>query len=94
MSHYDLGWVSLRQPLKKNMAELNLFLENEAVEIVQIVKITSDRHSGNAAQLKHQGTPIPTNDIWIEAQTMEHGVELITTGHHFDTIPGLVYSRI
>ena len=35
------------------MAELNLFLENEAVEIVQIVKITSDRYSRIAAQLKH-----------------------------------------
>ena len=80
--------------LKKNMAELNLFLENEAVEVVQIGKITSDRYSRIAAHLKHQGTPIPTNDIWIAAQTMEHGAELITTDHHFDTIPGLVYSRI
>jgi len=80
--------------LKKNMAELNLFLENEAVEVVQIGKITSDRYSRIAAHLKHQGTPIPTNDIWIAAQTMEHGAELMTTDHHFDTIPGLVYSRI
>ena len=79
---------------KKNMAELNFFLENEAVELVQIGKITSDRYSRIAAQLKQQGTPIPTNDIWIAAQTMEHGAELITTDHHFDKVHGLVFSRI
>lgn len=40
-----------------------------------------------------QGTPIPTNDIWITAQTMEHGAELVTTDSHFDKISGLVYAR-
>jgi hypothetical protein len=44
---------------------------HEAVELVQIGKITSDRYSRLAAQLKQQETPIPTNDIWIAAQTME-----------------------
>jgi len=38
-------------------------------------------------------TPIPTNDIWIASQTMEHGAELITTDRHFEKISGLVYSR-
>jgi hypothetical protein len=44
---------------------------HEAVELVQIGKITSDRYSRVAAQLKQQGTPIPTNDIWIAVQTMK-----------------------
>jgi tRNA(fMet)-specific endonuclease VapC len=77
----------------KNMAELELFLDNEAVELVRIGKTTSDRYSRIAAQLKRRGTPIPTNDIWIAAQTMESGAELITADRHFDKIPGLVYSR-
>jgi tRNA(fMet)-specific endonuclease VapC len=62
------------------------------VELVQIGKITSDRYSRIAAQLKQQGTPIPTNDIWIAARTMEHGAELITSDHHFERISGLVYT--
>ena len=75
---------------KENMDDFNRFLEHEAVELVQIGKITSDRYSRIATQLKRQGTPIPTNDIWIAAQTMEHGAELITSDQHFERINGLV----
>ncbi len=32
------------------------------------------------------------NDIWIAAQTMEHGVELLTSDQHFEKISGLVYT--
>ena len=78
---------------KKNLAELNRFLEHDAVETAPVGKISADRYSRIAAQLKRQGTPIPTNDIWIAAQTMEHGAELITTDEHFDKINGLVYSK-
>jgi len=44
---------------------------HESEGLAQIGKITSDRYSRLAALLKQQGTPIPTNDIWIAAQTME-----------------------
>ena len=78
---------------KENMEDLNRFLDHEAVELVQIGKISSDRYSRIAEQLKRQGTPIPTNDIWIAAQTMEHGAELITSDGHFENIAGLVYTN-
>ncbi len=77
---------------KENMDDLNNFLQHEAVELAKIGDLTSDRYSRIAVQLKRQGTPIPTNDIWIAAQTMEHGVELITSDQHFEKINGLVYS--
>jgi len=77
---------------EKNMDDLNKFLQHEIVKLVQIEEITSDRYSRIAAQLKRQGTPIPTNDIWIAAQAMEHGAELITLDKHFETISGLVYT--
>ena len=77
---------------KENMQDLDMFLSHEVVELLQIGKITSDRYSRIAAQLKRQGTPIPTNDIWIAAQTMEHGAELITSDQHFEKINGLVYT--
>jgi tRNA(fMet)-specific endonuclease VapC len=79
---------------KKNLSELNRFLAHDAVETVSAGKITADRYSRIATQLRRQGTPIPTNDIWIAAQTMEYGTELITTDPHFDKIIGLVYSRL
>ena len=75
---------------KENMADLNKFLVHESVSLVEIGKITSDRYSRIAAQLKGQGAPIPSNDIWIAAQNMEHGAELITYDQHFKRIDGLV----
>ncbi|MFW5975640.1 MAG: type II toxin-antitoxin system VapC family toxin, partial [Desulfosalsimonas sp.] len=76
---------------KTNMAELNRFLSHPSVEGIKLTEITSDRYSRIASQLKKQGTPIPTNDIWIAAQTMETGAELVTMDRHFEKINGLVY---
>ncbi|MDY6951509.1 MAG: type II toxin-antitoxin system VapC family toxin [Thermodesulfobacteriota bacterium] len=76
--------------LEENMEELDEFLHHEAVRLVKIGEITSDRYSRIALQLKRKGTPIPTNDIWIAAQTMEQGAELTTSDKHFEKIDGLV----
>lgn len=73
------------------MEELNDFLSHPAVETIKLSEITSDRYSRIAAQLKQQGTPIPSNDIWIAAQTMETGAELVAMDNHFNKINGLVY---
>ena len=77
---------------KENMEDLNTFMLHDSVEVIQIGKVTSDRYSRIAAQLRQQGTPIPTNDIWIAAQAMEHGAEVITSDQHFEKISGLVYT--
>ena len=77
---------------KENMDGLDRFLGHEAVDLVPIGKITSDRYSRIAVKLRKQGTPIPTNDIWIAAQAMEHGAELITSDQHFDKVSGVVFT--
>ena len=77
---------------KENMDDLDRFLKHEAVDLLPIGKITSDRYSRIAVKLRQQGTPIPTNDIWIAAQAMEQGAELITSDQCFDKINGLVYT--
>ena len=77
---------------KENMDDLDRFLDHDAVDLLPIGKITSDRYSRIAAKLRQQGTPIPTNDIWIAAQAMELGAELITSDRHFEKIAGLVYT--
>jgi tRNA(fMet)-specific endonuclease VapC len=77
---------------KENMDELDKFLEHKVVEIIHIGKTTSDRYSRIALHLKRQGTPIPSNDIWIAAQAIEHAAELITLDRHFENIVGLIYT--
>lgn len=76
--------------LEENMRELDELLQHDVVKMVKIGEITADRYSRIAIQLKRKGTPIPTNDIWIAAQTMEHGAELVTSDKHFEKIDGLV----
>jgi len=41
-------------------------------------------------QLRSQGTPIPTNDIWIAALVLRHDLALYARDRHFDHLPQLV----
>ena len=75
---------------QENMEGLNRFLSHEVVEKIAIGELTADRYSRIAARLKLRGTPIPSNDIWIAAQTMEYGAELVTMDRHFEKVAGIV----
>ncbi len=79
---------------KENMDDLECFLQHEAVEQLQVGALTADRYARIAILLKRKGAPIPANDIWIAAQAMEHGAELITMDRHFEKISGLVATII
>lgn len=53
-----------------------------SLETAQIFGEVKDR-------LKRAGTPIPINDVWLAAQTMETGSVLVTLDAHFLRISGL-----
>jgi tRNA(fMet)-specific endonuclease VapC len=38
-------------------------------------------------QLRRQGTPIPTNDLWIAALVLQHDLVLCARDRHFDHLP-------
>ena len=40
-------------------------------------------------ELRQQGRPIPTNDMWIAAQALQHSLALDTRDVHFQQVPGL-----
>ena len=40
-------------------------------------------------ELKKSGDPIPTNDLWIAALTLQHGTRLFTLDKHFKKVRGL-----
>ena len=52
---------------------------------------TADRFGRIAAALRREGRTIPTNDIWIAAQAMEAGVELLSSDAHFGDVDGLAW---
>jgi tRNA(fMet)-specific endonuclease VapC len=74
-----------------NLEELETFLQNPYVEFIPVSWTTADRFSRVAIQLKQKGSPIPTNDIWIAAQAMETGADLISFDEHFKRVDGLVW---
>ena len=77
---------------EQNMRMLRRFLDHEAVEVTPLGEVTADRYSRIVMQLKKDGNPIPINDVWIAAQAMEHGAELLTSGRHFERVAGLAYT--
>lgn len=50
---------------------------------------TADLYALVYAVLRRKGQPIPTNDLWIAASTLEHGASLLTLDAHFQHIDGL-----
>lgn len=51
-----------------NRKELNVFLDSPRVNLYCVDEFTAEFYSAILNQLKQQGTPIPTNDIWIAVQ--------------------------
>jgi len=43
--------------------------------------------------LKKKGKPIPTNDMWVAASAMRHGLSLFTYDDHFNNIDGLILHK-
>jgi tRNA(fMet)-specific endonuclease VapC len=79
--------------LEKNLRQLGEFLENPFVELIPVTYTTADRFGRISAALRSKGRPLPTNDIWIAAHTMETGAELLSFDQHFSHIDGLVWTR-
>jgi len=77
---------------EQNMRMLRRFLDHEAVEVAPLGAVTADRYSRIVMQLKKDGSPMPINDVWIAAQAMEHGAELLTSDRHFEQVAGLAYT--
>jgi tRNA(fMet)-specific endonuclease VapC len=75
---------------KQNCEELARFLELPAVDVVTIDAAIADRYGVLIKILRKQGTPIPTNDVWIAATALETGSRLVTYDSHFADIPGLL----
>ena len=77
--------------LKKNLAELDTFLDHPNVSLLPVTMTTADRFGRIAVALRAKGKPIPTNDIWIAAHAFEAGADLLSFDKHFEHIDGLAW---
>jgi tRNA(fMet)-specific endonuclease VapC len=75
---------------KRNRAILKDFLSSPRVLIAEIDEETSERYAVIVQSLRLKGTPIPTNDLWIAASAMQHGLKVLTTNKHYLQIPQVI----
>ena len=75
---------------RKNEGELEQFLSSPRVTLVDIDQGTAERYAVILDSLWKAGTPIPTNDLWIAASAMQHGLRLLTTDAHFQKVPQVI----
>jgi tRNA(fMet)-specific endonuclease VapC len=71
----------------ENERLLRRFLQKEEIEILFADDQTTHHYGSVYAQLRRQGTPIPTNDMWIAALVLQHDLVLCTRDRHFDSLP-------
>lgn len=76
--------------LEENLSLLTAFRRQPGVAIVDTTDNVAQRYAAIVAILKRQGTPIPTNDIWIAAAALENGGRMVAYDSHFEAVPGLI----
>lgn len=73
-----------------NLLELEEFITTPRVSVAPIGEETALFYSEIFSTLRSKGKPIPTNDLWIAASTLETGSILVSRDTHFDTVAGLI----
>ena len=85
------GAENSSQP-EKHFNQFNDFIKNKEVLIVD--KNTAELYGKIKSKLRKNGTPIPENDIWIAALTIQHNLILVTNDNHFKHIKSLKIKEI
>lgn len=72
-----------------NERTLQRFLAKPSVDILFPTEATTVHYADLYRQLREQGTPIPTNDLWIAALVAENRLTLYSRDAHFGHLPQL-----
>lgn len=83
------GAFELGRRTRENRSVLASFLAEPFVAVLPATVDVARRYGLIYAQLRRAGTPIPVNDIWISATTMDCGGRLVTFDRHFEKVEGL-----
>lgn len=73
-----------------NREQLARFMASPRVHLLKPDEKTARIYAEVFTALRGQGTPIPTNDLWIAALARQHHLALLTLDGHFRHVPGLV----
>jgi predicted nucleic acid-binding protein len=56
--------------------------------VLDVIEPTTHYYAEIVLELKRNGKPIPTNDIWIAALCRQHSLPLLSQDRHFDWVAG------
>ncbi|MFZ1937586.1 MAG: type II toxin-antitoxin system VapC family toxin [Terracidiphilus sp.] len=70
----------------RNEAVLRRFLLKPGVSVLYPDEQTTHHYANVYRQLRKQGTPIPTNDMWIAALVLQYSLVLCARDAHFDAL--------
>ena len=73
-----------------NTANLQRFLTSPRVAVLLPDERTAHHYAQLHLQLRRQGSPIPTNDLWIASLVIQHDLVLCTSDRHFRQLPQVV----
>ena len=79
------GFLTSRKTTE-NEAQLGRFLAHPIVEVLPVDNEISQIYAEIFTTLRHAGTPVPTNDVWIAAVATRHGAAVLTYDAHFQRI--------
>jgi tRNA(fMet)-specific endonuclease VapC len=74
---------------RANERMLHRFLAQSGVEVLHSTDTTTRSYAALYRQLRTQGTPIPTSDVWIAAIVVEHDLALYSRDARFQALPQL-----
>jgi predicted nucleic acid-binding protein len=57
--------------------------------VLAVDHVTAARYATIRQALRERGRPIPSNDAWIAALALQHGLPLLSRDTHFDVVPGV-----
>ena len=77
-----------------NARDLEDLLAQPRIELLSVGYTTADRFALIASSLRRRGRALSNNDIWIAAQAMEIGADLISLDDDFGHIEGLAFRHI
>jgi tRNA(fMet)-specific endonuclease VapC len=69
---------------------LDQFLDRANVVTQELDAGSSQFYATVFSELRRLGRPIPTNDMWLAAQALQHELVLDSRDEHFRHVPGLI----
>lgn len=76
----------LGDQMERNTQALARFLDHAVVEALAVDNAVARIYGEIFVDLRHRGTPLPTNDIWIAATAVHAGATVLTFDSHFREI--------